>query len=88
MKMQLSDVVPGFWTAAKRRTPYTARGISRLRCVRCGGKAVHQWQVCADGNVFRPLCLPCDIELNRLVLEWANDPQAKEKVARYAKAAQ
>lgn len=69
-----------------RRTPYTERGIRRLKCVRyalCGNRARTQWQVCADGRVYRPLCLSCDIELNRLVLEWALDPQAEEKVARY-----
>lgn len=72
-----------FWPTSSRREPYTAIGIRRLRCVRCGGQAVHQWQVCADGNNRRPLCLDCDIALNKLVLEWARDPRAHEKVARY-----
>jgi hypothetical protein len=72
-----------FWPRHDRREPYTAVGIKRLRCVRCGAPAVHQWQVCADGNNFRPMCLDCDIALNRLVLKWANDPQAEAKMSRY-----
>lgn len=53
-----------------RRRPYTEIGVRRLRCVRCDAQAVHQWNACADGNLWRPLCWPCDVALNRLVLEW------------------
>lgn len=69
-----------------RRTPYTERGIRRLKCFRagCTNRAEFQWQICADGRVFRPVCLPCDIDLNRLVLEWAGVPDAAEKLAAYA----
>ena len=66
-----------------RKQPYTNIGIARLRCIRCGVKAVHQWQICADGNKQRPLCLKCDIALNELVLKWARDPDYKEKILRY-----
>lgn len=72
-----------FWKLVGRRQPYTSIGIRRVPCVRCGNPAQHQWNVCADGNRFRALCLDCDIALNRLVLEWANDPGAADKVARY-----
>lgn len=72
-----------FWKLKGRREPYTSLGIKRVPCVRCGAPAVHQWNVCADRNVYRALCLDCDIALNKLVLEWANDPDAAEKVARY-----
>ena len=71
------------WSARGRTEPYTAAGIRRVGCVRCGAPAVHQWQVCADRNLFRAFCLDCDIALNRLVLDWANDPNAAEKVATY-----
>lgn len=71
------------WSARGRSEPYTASGIRRVQCVRCGALAVHQWQVCADRNLFRALCLDCDIALNRMVLEWANDPNAAAKVAAY-----
>jgi len=67
-----------------RRKPYTQIGISRMPCVRdCGRRATTQWQVCADGRQFRPLCAECDVELNRLVLEWAGFPDAEEKMIAY-----
>jgi hypothetical protein len=72
-----------FWKLVGRRQPYTSTGIRRVPCVRCGNPALHQWNVCADGNRFRALCLDCDIALNKLVLEWANDPGAAAKVAQY-----
>lgn len=71
------------WKPVGRREPYTAIGITRVPCVRCGAPAVHQWSVCADGNRYRALCLDCDIALNKLVLEWANCPDADDKVAQY-----
>jgi len=54
-----------------RKNPYTINGLKRLKCFRCGRQAVHQWQICSDGNVYRPLCLKCDIMLNKMVLKWA-----------------
>lgn len=66
-----------------RRKPYTEIGIRRLKCFRCGARAKTQWQVCADGNVFRPLCAACDIGLNKLVLRWMNDPDWRTKIAAY-----
>lgn len=71
------------WLAKARREPYTTSGIKRVPCVRCGNPALHQWQVCADLNRYRALCLDCDIALNKLVLEWANDPNAAEKLVAY-----
>lgn len=67
-----------------RTKPYTVIGIRRLPCFRCGAKAEHQWQVCADGNVWRPLCRPCDVALNRLVLTWMGDAEVEAKMAVYA----
>lgn len=67
-----------------RRTPYTEIGVRRLPCFRCGHKpSVTQWQVCADGRVFRPMCLHCDLELNALVLTWAKDPDVRNKMETY-----
>lgn len=57
-----------------------------MRCIRCGKRAVFQWQVCADGNVWRPLCPTCDVALNRMVLQWMGDPAAEAKIKRYATA--
>jgi len=67
-----------------RRKPYTSAGITRLKCYRCRkNRARHQWQICADGNVWRPICIPCDVELNAMVLRWTGDPDAEAKIERY-----
>lgn len=80
MKATLRDLVP---KRHGRRRPYTQAGIRRLLCFRCGQKAEHQWSICADGNLQRPICQSCDVELNKLVLEWAGDPEADAKIAAY-----
>lgn len=67
-----------------RRKPYTVIGIRRLACVRCGGPPTQQWNICADGNVYRPICIECDIAINRLVLEFIGDPEAETKIEQYA----
>ncbi len=68
------------------RRPYTAIGIRRLRCFRagCDRRAATQWQICSDGRQFRPVCIECDIELNRMVLEWAGFPDAEERIRTYS----
>ena len=66
-----------------RRLPYTEAGIRRLPCFRCGRPASYQWQVCADGRLYRPLCTDCDVALNELVLRWMGDPDADAKVETY-----
>ncbi len=53
-----------------RKEPYTEIGIRRLPCFRCGAPASQQWNICSDGNLYRPICTDCDLALNRLVLEW------------------
>lgn len=67
----------------KRPKPYTKVGIQRLRCIRCGKPGFSQWQVCSDGNNYRPLCMPCDIALNELVLKWFGHPRSQELAAEY-----
>lgn len=66
-----------------RRRPYSARGIARVPCFRCGQPSRFQWQVCADHRQFRGLCARCDVALNTLVLRFMRDPRAEEKMARY-----
>jgi hypothetical protein len=68
-----------------RMKPYTAIGIRRLKCIRCGKRAVHQWQICSDGNQYRPICLECDIEMNEMVLKWIGFPDWAEKMDKYRK---
>ena len=57
-----------------RKKPYTEIGIRRLKCCRCTNPARTQWQICSDGNQFRPLCLPCDFLLNAQVMAFMGLP--------------
>lgn len=66
-----------------RKKPYTETGIKRCKCVRCGNRARFQWQICAYGNTYRPLCEECDIELNEMVLKWAGFSDWEIKIQRY-----
>lgn len=68
-----------------RTKPYTEIGVRRLKCFKCGCKAKYQWQICSDGNIYRPVCTPCDIELNEIVLKWAGFPDWEEKLNAYRK---
>lgn len=64
--------------------PYTALGIKRVPCFRCGAKASRQqWQICADGNRWRALCNACDVALNQLVLEFMGVPEVPVKIEVY-----
>ena len=69
--------------AVKRKKEYTEKGIKRLACIRCGEPAVYQWQICADGNNYRPLCANCDIELNSTVLEFMKHPEGDKLIIAY-----
>lgn len=67
-----------------RRKPYTALGIARVHCFRHPTrKAVHQWNCCANGNRWIPICLQCDVDLNRMVLRWFRLPGRHALMAKY-----
>jgi len=66
-----------------RKKPYTEIGIRRVKCFRCDNKATQQWQICADGNVFRPICSQCDVVLNYLVMDFMEMSDRDEKIQRY-----
>ncbi len=66
-----------------RRQPYTERGISRIPCSRCGERSSYQWQVCANDNRYLGVCTPCDIELNRMALEFMRVPNAGKLLSAY-----
>ncbi|MDP2618627.1 MAG: hypothetical protein Q8P46_00380 [Hyphomicrobiales bacterium] len=53
-----------------RRKPYTAIGIRRVPCARCGKPSRYQWNICADGNRPRGLCPRCDVGLNRVAMRY------------------
>jgi len=66
-----------------RKQPYTEVGVKRLKCIRCGDHAEFQWQICADGNNYRPICGDCDVKLNRAVLLFMRHPHARQLAAEY-----
>ena len=68
-----------------RKHPYTDIGVRRLKCIRCGKPARFQWQICADKNNYRPLCVACDVALNSIVLRWMRHPEATKLVEVYAR---
>jgi hypothetical protein len=78
-KRKMSKHGPG------RKEPYTQIGIARVPCIKCGKPARTQFQICADDRLYRPLCLCCDRDLNRLVLKFMQFPDAEEKMAAYEK---
>jgi len=51
--------------------------------LRCGAPSVEQWQICADGNQYRGICLQCDIALNRLVLRFMRFKDWRAKLTAY-----
>jgi len=60
-----------------------------VKCNHCrSAEGVNRWEpaLCADGRRKRRkwLCDACDELLNRMVLEFFNDPKVEEKMARYA----
>lgn len=68
----------------KRTTSYTEREMSRVKCFRCKeNPAAQQWQICSDGNAYRAICRQCDIDVNRLILEFMGFPNVDEMIARY-----
>ncbi len=68
-----------------RKKPYTEIGILRKKCFRCSARAKFQWQICADDNIWRPLCADCDIKLNEMVLRFMKFKNWKKKVEDYRK---
>jgi len=69
----------------KRFKPYTAKGITRSKCIRCGEPAKFQWNVCADHNNYRAICAECDIGLNRVALEFMCHPDVDAAIETYKK---
>lgn len=65
-----------------RKKPFSAIGIRRKKCVRCGKPARHQWKVCADDR-YRPVCDDCDLLLNAFVLKWLREKRWKRKIRAY-----
>lgn len=52
------------------------------KCFKCGGAGHWQWRVCSDGP-WRWVCKACDLELNRIALQWAFPRAWKKKLDAY-----
>lgn len=66
-----------------RRQPYTAIGIRRVPCLRCGKPSAHQWNICSLPG-YHGICADCDVALNRLVLGFMGAPEADVLGDQYA----
>lgn len=70
-----------------RFEPYTAIGIKRRPCIRCGKPGHASWNICADKvgsrTQYRVLCAECDVELNEIVMRWAFGDEREEVVLAY-----
>lgn len=71
-----------------RKKPYTAIGISRVKCAksRCEKPGESQWQCCALANRWFPLCREHDVELNELACTFLMGCKAKPIMTAYRKA--
>lgn len=69
----------------RRYEPYTAKGIKRVPCPRCGAPSSQQWTICATFHAYHPICLECDIAINRMVLEFMRFPDVDKTIAAYRK---
>jgi transcription elongation factor Elf1 len=68
-----------------RRKPYSAIGISRIPCARCGKPSTQQWSICSNGNRYLGVCTECDIRLNVLVLKFFRFKNISRMIRQYAK---
>jgi hypothetical protein len=66
-----------------RRRPYTAAGIKRVPCVKCGRPSHHQWNACSVPGQWFAVCVECDIGLNRVALEYLNFPNRADILRDY-----
>lgn len=55
------------------------------RCFKCGRKQVYaKWKICSIDE-WRAVCKRCDVELNRLGLQWAYPRSWRKKLDAYKK---
>lgn len=70
-----------------RLKPYSAIGVKRIPCARCGGKSHAQWNICADKigtrTQYRGLCLECDIGMNELAMRFVFGASREDDLAAY-----
>jgi hypothetical protein len=69
-----------------RKEPYTVSEIKRKTCF-CGKRAIFQWQCCANGNRWVPLCREHDIQLNEIAMAIMQIPGRRELLTKYRRQA-
>lgn len=69
-----------------RKKPYTNGEIARRKCF-CGGQAVYQWNCCANGNRWVPVCREHDIQLNEVAMAVMQIPGRARLLAAYRRRA-
>jgi len=71
-----------------RTQPYTALGIRRVPCVRCGSPSHASWNICADrvgGRTrYRALCKECDIGMNEIAMRFVFGADREADLVVYA----
>lgn len=69
----------------ERTKSYSLRELYKQKCFCCGKPARFQWNACADGNIWRPLCPECDVRINISVLQVLYPRGWKGRVRAYCK---
>ncbi|PWJ88362.1 hypothetical protein C8D77_11184 [Mesorhizobium loti] len=72
-----------------RTQPYSAIGIRRVPCARCGARPSHaSWNICADKiggrKQFRALCKECDIGMNEIAMRFVFGATREGDLSAYA----
>jgi len=67
-----------------RTKPYTAEGIKRVPCFRCGEPASQQWNICSLPGYYA-ICTSCDVALNKTVLKFMKVPNVGKQIGKYKK---
>jgi hypothetical protein len=74
-----------------RFEPYTATGIKRVPCARCGQSGHASWNICADKvrgrDQFRALCVECDIRMNEVAMRFVFGDSRNADLIAYGQAA-
>jgi len=54
-----------------------------MKCFRCKKDGEFTWNICADNNKNRVMCLRCDIEINELVLRYMGFKNWRKMMKKY-----
>lgn len=69
----------------RRTKPYTAAGLARMKCaaIGCNNRAIYQFEICADGNNWRPVCAEHDAKINEAVMRVIYGKTREAEIKRY-----